>query len=89
MDESTLDLKITFCGEEAVLSEISNKLISETADHTTLGEALSVIVKNTLIAAGVSKDFGVKIHQSHIRKDFGHSGGLNANEWLRGSLTTE
>ncbi len=86
MEESTLDFKITFCGDEEVLSEINAKLISETADRTSLGIALSTIVQNTLIAAGVSPDFRVKIHQGPIKKDFGQSGGLNADEWIGGGL---
>ncbi|GAB4437140.1 MAG: hypothetical protein Kow0031_18960 [Anaerolineae bacterium] len=89
MEESTLDLRITFCGEEEILSEINDKLISETADHTSLSQALSAIVRNTLIAAGVSSDFRVKIHQGPIKKDFGQSGGLNANEWMGGGLASE
>lgn len=89
MEESTLDLKITFCGDETVLSEINAKLISETAAHTSLGDALSAIVQNTLIAAGVSSDFRVKIHQSQIKKDFGQSGGLNAGEWMGKGLASE
>lgn len=89
MEESTLDFKIIFCGEENVLNEINDKLISKTAENTSLGDALSAIVQNTLIAAGVSNEFTVRIQQSQVKKDFGQSGGLNAGEWLGQGLSAE
>ena len=82
MDDSTLDLKISFSGNEQVLNDICAKLLTEDADHTSLGDALSAIVQHTLIAAGVSREFSVKFQQTHVvKKEFGPSGGLNSTEW--------
>ena len=82
MEDSSLDLKITFSGNEDVLEEIKNKLSSTNSANTSLSDALSAIVQQTLIAAGVNSDFKVKIQQSHVKKDYGQGGGLNANEWM-------
>ena len=91
MDDSILDLRITFSGNEEVLNDICTKLLTEDADHTRLGDALSAIVKHTLIAAGVSREFNVKFEQSHVvKKEFGPSGGgLNVNEWQLGGLKND
>jgi hypothetical protein len=82
MIDSTLDLKITFAGSDEILNEISNKLTSSTPDDTSLSDALSAIVKQTLIAAGAPSDFTVKIRRSQIRHNYGATGGLDAQEWL-------
>ena len=82
MINSTLDLKITFTGSDEILNEINNKLSSTTPDDTSLSDALSAIVKQTLIAAGSPSDFTVKIRRSQIRHNYGATGGLDAQEWL-------
>jgi hypothetical protein len=82
MADSKLDLRITFVGDDKVLNVISEKLISSTSDDTNLGDALSAIVRQTLIAGGAPREFEVKIHKSPVKRDFGSSGGLNAHEWM-------
>ena len=82
MVDSTLDLKITFTGSDEILNEINNKLVSSTPDDTSLSDALSAIVKQTLIAAGAPSDFMVTIRRGQIRHNYGASGGLDAQEWL-------
>jgi hypothetical protein len=82
MADSTLDLRITLVGDNEVLNEISEKLISSTADNNSLCDALSAIVKQTLIDGGSSSEFEVKIHKSQVKRDFGSTGGLSASEWM-------
>lgn len=82
MTTNTLDLKITFSGGEDILNDIKNRLESGTAGKPNLSDALASIVQQTLVAAGVSDDFDVKVQSSQIRKNYGQGGGLNASEWL-------
>ncbi len=83
MSTNILDLKIIFEGKESTLNEINDKLAHCEVGNSEFCNALSAIVQQTLIAAGVSSDFSVSIKRSQIKKSYGKSGGLNANEWMR------
>lgn len=83
MLEDTLDLKITFKGNQATLNKIKQKLEGSTPDDCTLSDALGALVKQALIACGVDGDFDLNVESSLIKHNFSQRGGLNANEWLR------
>jgi hypothetical protein len=82
MSNTTLDFKITVKGDEATLRDIRSKLTSTGADCPDLNNVLSVIVQQTLMAAGVSGDFEVEFNCGNIRRPTQRGGGLNAHEWL-------
>lgn len=82
MDHRTLDLIISIKGTEAQLNQIQQTLTDPTSNRSALIEALAATINQALIAADISDDVEVELHDYRMTSPAQTGGGLNASEWL-------
>jgi hypothetical protein len=79
MNKTTLEFKVAIEADQATLHQIQYQLNSANSYHPALTNVLPGMIKETLLAAGVTNDFEVQVQPSHIINHYEGIGGLSAD----------
>ena len=66
MNEATLEFKVAIEADQATLHKIQHQLNGANSQCPALTNVLPVMIKETLLAAGVTNDFEVEVQPGHI-----------------------
>jgi len=84
MNKTTLEFKVTIEADQATLHEIQHQINSANSRYPALTNVLPVMIKETLLAAGVTNDFEVELQPSQIITHYEGIGELSEDLYLTG-----
>jgi hypothetical protein len=83
MNKITLQFTVAIKGPEATLQHLHQQLNPTHAHHSVLCEALPVMIREALIAAGTCPEVEVELHPCQLMNHYEGIGGLEGELWVQ------
>ena len=81
MSKKNLEFTVVIKADEATLQDIQAQLAGAKGKHPLLTEVLGVVIKETLLTAGVTSNFEVDLRPGYVTTHYPGGGGLSSDAW--------